>query len=312
MTQRTLVVGEALVDVVHRTDGSVDEHPGGSPLNVAIGLARLGHPVHFAARFGDDVHGHMIRAHLEREPNITLTRGTASAPTTSTATATLDSSGAATYDFDLTWDVASALDTEPTGHLHTGSIAATLAPGADAVLDAARRAHETGTVSYDPNARPTLMGTPGEARARVEALAAVADVVKASDEDLAWLYDAHTVDEIDARMREFAELGAALVVVTRGGEGSRVYVPATDEWTDVPPVAGVRVTDTVGAGDSFMSGLVSGLLDAGLLGSREAADALRRADLAAVLPAVDRATRCAAITVSREGANPPTRSELGG
>ena len=83
------------------------------------------------------------------------------------------------------------------------------------------------------------------------------------------------------------------------------------EWTDVPPVAGVRVADSVGAGDSFMSGLVSGLLDAGLLGSRAAAEALRRADLAAVLPAVERATRCAAITVSREGANPPTRSELG-
>lgn len=136
MTHRTLVVGEALVNVVHRIDGGVEEYPGGSPLNVAIGLARLGHPVHFAARFGDDVHGHMIRKHLEREPNLTLTRGTASAPSTSTAVATLDESGAATYEFDLTWDVASALDEEPTGHLHTGSIAATLAPGADAGLAA--------------------------------------------------------------------------------------------------------------------------------------------------------------------------------
>ena len=312
MTQRTLVVGEALVDIVHRTDGTVEEHPGGSPLNVAIGLARLGHPVQFASRFGDDLHGHMIRAHLEREPNLTLTPGTASAPATSTATATLDDSGAATYDFDLTWDVATALDTGPTGHLHTGSLAATLTPGADAVLEAARRAHETGTVSYDPNARPSLMGTPEEARERVEALAAVADVVKASDEDLAWLYDARTPDEFDAHMRGFAELGAALVVLTRGGHGARVYVPATDEWADVAPVEGVAVADTVGAGDSFMAGLVSGLLDAGLLGSREAAEALRRADLAAVRPAVDRATRCAGITVSREGADPPTRSELGG
>ncbi|WP_312720615.1 carbohydrate kinase [Mobilicoccus sp.] len=310
MTQRTLVVGEALVDIVHRTDGSVEEHPGGSPLNVAIGLARLGHPVHFASRFGDDLHGHTIRAHLEREPHITLTRGTASAPSTSTATATLDEDGAATYEFDLTWDVAVALDKDPIGHLHTGSIAATLGPGADAVLDTARRAHESGTVSYDPNARPSLMGDPAQARARVEALVGVADVVKASDEDLAWLYDAHTTLDADAVMRRFAALGAALVVVTRGADGARVHVPRGDEWADVAPVADIVVADTVGAGDAFMSGLISGLLDAGFLGSREAAASLRRADLAAVLPAVERATRCAAITVSRDGADPPTRSEL--
>lgn len=308
MTARTLVVGEALVDIVHRTDGTIDEHPGGSPLNVAIGLARLDHPVHFAARFADDTHGRAIRAHLDAEPGITLTPGTTDAATTSTATATLDEAGAATYDFDLVWDVAGALDDAPTGHLHTGSIAATLAPGADAVLEAARRGHTTGTVSYDPNARPTLMGTPDDARARVDAVIAYSDVVKASDEDLAWFYPD---TDLDGAIRHIAGLGAALVVVTRGEHGSRVHVPATDEWAHIPPMPGVHVVDTVGAGDSYMAGLVSGLLDAGLLGSTDAAAALRAADLDAVRPAVDRATRCAAITVSRAGANPPTRAELG-
>ncbi|MDO5629802.1 MAG: carbohydrate kinase [Mobilicoccus sp.] len=312
MTDRILVVGEALVDIVHRTDGTVDEHPGGSPLNVAIGLARLGHGVDFASRFGDDVHGHAILAHLESEPAITLTRGTASAPSTSTATATLDDTGAATYDFDLTWDVAGALDDDPVAHLHTGSIAATLAPGADDVLAAARRAAQHGTVSYDPNARPSLMGDPAEARAIVENVIATSDVVKASDEDIEWFYDvaAHDHHVLDDVMRRWASLGAGLVVVTRGGDGCRAYVPAGDEWVDVPPASDVVVIDTVGAGDSFMSGLISGLLDAGLLGGIDARQALRLADLAAVRPALDRAIACSAITVSRAGANPPTRSEL--
>lgn len=307
MSERVLVVGEALVDIVHRTDGSVDEHPGGSPLNVAIGLARLGHDVQFAARFGTDPRGQAIAAHLAAEPRITLTPGTDTAPTTSTATATLDESGAATYEFDLTWDVAEALDDAPTGHLHTGSIAATLTPGADAVLAAARRAHTHGTVSYDPNARPTLMGTPDEARRKVEALVACSHVVKASDEDLAWFYPDL---DLDAAMRHLAAPGPALVVVTRGGEGSRALLARTGETLDVPPTPGVQVVDTVGAGDSYMSGLVSGLLDAGLLGSVAAADALAGADLAAVAPALERATACAAITVSRAGANPPRREEL--
>ncbi|WP_284304449.1 carbohydrate kinase family protein [Mobilicoccus caccae] len=307
MTERILVVGEALVDIVHRTDGTVEEYPGGSPLNVAIGLARLGHPVHFAARFGDDLHGHTLRAHLEREPHITLTPGTTAAAATSTATATLDESGAASYDFDLVWDVAGALDAAPTGHLHTGSIAATLMPGADAVLDAASRGHESGTVSYDPNARPSLMGDPADARARVEAVAAYSHVVKASDEDLAWFYPDLQLDDA---MRHLGDLGVALVVVTRGKDGCRVHVPATGEWTDVPPVEGVVVIDTVGAGDSFMSGLLSGLLDADLLGSPEAAQALGRATLRDVMAAITRATTCAAMTVSRAGANPPTRAEL--
>ncbi|GMA18362.1 PfkB family carbohydrate kinase [Arsenicicoccus piscis] len=160
MTSRTLVVGEALVDIVHRHNGRVDEHPGGSPANVAIGLARLGHQVDFAAHFGQDRYGQLVHNHLVREPNLHLTPGTDQADRTPTAKALIDAFGAATYEFDLAWDVAEALDDEPVGHLHTGSIAATLEPGGSAVVAAAKRARETGTVSYDPNARPTIMGSP--------------------------------------------------------------------------------------------------------------------------------------------------------
>ena len=105
-----LVVGEALIDIVVRVDGTATEHPGGSPANVAIGLARLGHPVQFATQFGRDTYGEMVRAHLVQERLLTLTDGSDQAESTSTAKATLDPAGGATYDFELLWDVAGALD----------------------------------------------------------------------------------------------------------------------------------------------------------------------------------------------------------
>lgn len=300
-----LVIGEALVDIVHRTDGTVDRHPGGSPLNVAIGLARLGHPVDFATRFAPDPDGEMIREHLAREENLRLAPGSDEAARTSTAAAHLDASGAATYDFVLTWDVGEVLDDAPVGHLHTGSIAATLVPGADDIVAAAERARASGTVSYDPNARPTIMGSADSVCGRIERLIALSDVVKASDEDIAWLYPTDDVADVMAR---WAASGPALVVVTRGGDGATVLVGS--ELIDVP-AGEASVVDTVGAGDSFMSGLISGLLDAGLLGSPEARERLAAARASDVAPAVQRAATCAAITVSRAGANPPTRAELG-
>ena len=148
------------------------------------------------------------------------------------------------------------------------------------------------------------MGEPHDVRAKVEQIVGLCDVVKASDEDLAWLYDGAPVPEV---MRLWGRLGPSVVVVTRGAEGAVVGVGG--EAASVPAPA-VLVVDTVGAGDSFMSGLLSGLLDAGLLGGAEARERLRVATLDDVRPAVERALACAAVTVSRAGANPPRRDEL--
>lgn len=303
---RVLVVGEALVDIVHRPGGLVDEHPGGSPLNVAIGLARLGHDVDYAARFARDSHGALIRDHLSREPLLHVVPGADEAARTSTAKAIIDDSGAATYEFDLVWDVGAVLDDAPVGHLHTGSIAATLPPGADDVLAAARRTRAGGTVSYDPNARPSIMGSPEAVRGRMEEIVALSDVVKASDEDLAWLYPGRT---LEATLDDWGRRGPRVLILTRGGEGSVLRL-STGEATTVP-ASPSQVVDTVGAGDSFMSGLISGLLDAGLLGGAQARDRLAAAGLDDIVPALARASACAAITVSRAGANPPTRAEIG-
>jgi fructokinase len=303
---RTLVIGESLIDIVHRVDGSSQEHVGGSPANVAIGLARLGHDVTLATMIGQDERGARI-AGLLHDELIRLTAGSVGQRRTSVATSTLDATGAATYSFDLAWEVAEDQTLDGLAHVHTGSIAATLEPGASAVLTTIQHARPHATISYDPNARPSLMGDPHEVRAKMEQLIGLSDVVKASDEDIAWLYDGAPVPGV---LRLWGQLGPSLVVMTRGDKGVTIWLRSSGELTtaDAPVV---EVVDTVGAGDSFMAGLLSGLLEAGLLGDVQARERLRAAALAEVRPAIDRALACAAITVSRPGADPPHLSHLG-
>ncbi|MEO8850967.1 MAG: PfkB family carbohydrate kinase, partial [Allobranchiibius sp.] len=126
-----LVIGEALIDIVHSVDGSVREHVGGSPLNVAIGLSRLGHRVVLATHIADDRHGQDICDLLDAD-GVELTDGSSTAVRTPTAAAYLDGSGAATYEFDLSWDPVTPFPAT-TGHVHTGSIATALQPGASGV-----------------------------------------------------------------------------------------------------------------------------------------------------------------------------------
>lgn len=302
-----LTVGEALVDVVVPAGGGAStEHVGGSPANVAIGLAALGHASRLTAHLGTDPYGDRVAAHLSRY-GVELTPGSRTARRTSTATARLDEDGVATYDFDLTWRVGPQ-DLDGIGHLHTGSVATTLEPGGTAVVDllARARTHDDATVSYDPNARPTIMGEPRDARQRIEECVGRSDVVKASLEDVEWLYPGA---EVEAVVREWGRLGPLLVVVTRGGDGPLVHRPASGEVLDLP-ARDVPVVDTVGAGDSFMAGLLSGLLDAGLLGSARARERLRAARREDVLAAVGRAVATASWTVGRAGAAAPTRADL--
>lgn len=300
-----LTVGEALIDVVVSPDGHRAEHVGGSPANVAVGLASLGHPSRLTAYLADDERGRHLRAHLEGY-GVHLTEGSLAAERTSTATAHLDDEGVATYDFDLAWRLGEQ-DLGGVGHLHTGSLAATVEPGGSAVVDLMARARMAGaTVSYDPNCRPTLMGRPEDARQRIEECVGRSDVVKASLEDLEWLYaDAPVLDVA----REWGRLSPVLVVVTRGGEGPLVHLPATGTTVELPAQQ-VEVVDTVGAGDSFMAGLLSGLLDSGLLGGDAARDRLRRATGQDLEPALRRAVATASWTVGRAGAAAPTLADL--
>ncbi|MDO5739057.1 MAG: carbohydrate kinase [Ornithinimicrobium sp.] len=300
-----LTIGEVLVDiVVPHGEGEPTSHVGGSPANVAIGLAALDHDSRLTAYLAQDELGVRVREHL-LDADVVLTPGSTQAPSTSTATAHLDADGIATYDFDLAWEVGPQ-DLRGIGHLHTGSIAATLEPGGSVIVDLMAQARACATVSYDPNCRPTIMGRPEDSRGRIEDCIGRSDVVKASLEDVEWLYgDAGVADVVYL----WGRLGPELVIVTRGEKGAVVHLSRAAVTIELEPTT-VSVVDTVGAGDSFMAGLLSGLLDAELLGSPQARERLQRADLEDIAPALQRACATAAYTVGRAGAAAPTRAEL--
>jgi fructokinase len=228
--------------------------------------------------------------------------------------ASLDASGSAHYDFrlddaaDWRWRDGELPDALPDGvrALHTGSIAALRPPGSAAVEELLRREHERGavTISFDPNARPAVVGDHDEARATARRIAALAHIVKASDEDLAFLDgDRPTLEAA----RALAGAGPSLVVVTRGGEGAVALRADGTEVAVAAPV--VDVVDTVGAGDSFMGALLHRLDAEGFLGSGPR-DRLARLDEEALRRVLRFACQAAAHTITRVGADPPTAPEV--
>lgn len=300
-----VVMGEALTDCVIPADGgAVTEVPGGSPMNVAIGLGRLGHDVLLAARFATDARGAAIADHVLAS-DVTLIEDASGLERTSSASATLAKDGSASYVFDLVWDLTE--DMVPPGeylHVHTGSIGATLQPGANAVVGILKRERARGaSISYDPNARPQIMGSPDDVRAQMESIIAVSDIVKASDEDVAWLYPDRTVAWV---LEHWRSLGAHLIVITKGAEGVDAFAPSAEVSL---PTKARFVEDTIGAGDSFMAGLLSALAAKNLLGqaNHQALVGISQDDLTEVCSF---ALSCAAITVQRQGANPPTAADM--
>jgi fructokinase len=300
--QDVLVIGEALVDIVSAPGQSAVEHAGGSPANVALGLSRLGVSTRLLTRIGGDERGQLIRRHLEAS-GVHLVEGSVTAEPTSTATARLDPAGVASYEFDLHWALPANASTGDARAVHTGSIAATLTPGGDDVLRLIEAAGRRSLVSYDPNARPALMGDPHRALEQIERLVRASDVVKVSDEDLEWLLPG--VDPLLVA-ETWRARGPALVVVTRGGDGAVGVLASGVVEVTAPKIV---VADTVGAGDALMAGLLDGLDGAGLLRPDRVED-LRAANPGDLGPLLRHAVQIAALTCTRPGADPPTRPEL--
>ena len=321
------VLGELVVDLLPvpeagaGPEGTAPQYvarPGGNALNVAVAAGRLGAPVELRARLGTGPLAVHLRRHAELS-GVDVSGFVAAAEPVSVAVVGLDEHGSADYGFhvlgaaDWQWTDEELADVvaERTAILHIGSISSWTPPGSEAIARLAERLHAGGTlISVDPNIRPMLaeghvgetLGNTGAAvRARLDRLVALADIVKVSSEDLAWLDPSARLDDA---AQQWAARGPALVLLTHGGAPLRVARPGRPLLHREPPR--VTVADTVGAGDTLAAGLLSGLLSAGIT-LRAALESLSDGQVIAL---VDEAALAAGLTCTRVGADPPTRAEL--
>ena len=316
VSSRVLVAGEALVDFlpVFQEDAPLGEAatayrpvPGGSPYNVAIGLARLGVPAGFVGRLSSDRFGRLLRGHLQKngvdlrhvlEGEGPSTLAFVSTTPESEPEYTFFTENAAdqqVYPEDLPYRLSPDVRA-----LHFGSYSIACEPIGTTLIEWAERERGERIISFDPNLRPALIGDPAGYPARLERWIRAAHIVKASRADLEALAPGRPIDDIAS---SWMTQEAQLVVVTRGGDGVTGFIGRNR--IDLPGLP-VEVADTVGAGDAFMAGILAALDQQGVLSiaAQEAwsAETLR--------PILAFAQRVAAITCTREGADPPNRCAL--
>ena len=256
------ISGENVADLLTVGPGLLRIALGGGPANTAMAVAGLGGAVSFAARFGSDAFGQAFRGRLEAA-GVDLSHARNLAAPSAVALATLDATGAASYDFWLEGAAdfaATELPVAGPGDIqHLGSLAAYWPPGAD-IAEHWINANQ-GTITLDVNLRPIVLARRPDAVGRLERLVRRTDVVKASDDDLRMAYP-DTDPEETARNWLGLEQGPALVVLTLGADGAvgltrdgrRVHVPAPK----------VEVADTIGAGDAAMGALLTKLASTGV------------------------------------------------
>ncbi len=300
MSDQVWVAGEVLIDLI--PDGS--KHVavvGGGPANTAKALANLGVKTYFIDGVSNDEYGQMAKAEL-LSANVLLDYAQYSNKPTSTAKVTLSKSGSASYEFVIedtaTFDFSHLWLPDPQNLkpslLHIGTLATVIEPGASVLFEWVQSVAHVAPIVFDPNIRPAVLGNRAEYVMKVEKWVAISSAVKVSDEDLNWLYPGKAINEI---VNRWLKVGVELVVVTLGDKGVTVY--RKNEQVSVDAVK-VVVADTVGAGDTVGAVLVEAIVKNGL-------DKLTGELLKTML---NRAVKAAAITVSRTGANPPSKEEV--
>ena len=294
------VCGEVLIDLLPGTPDRIAV-VGGGPANTAKALGRLGHDIHFIDGISTDDYGVKARAELLAD-DVKLDLALTSDKPTCLAIVTLAADrkasyefkidGTATFDFDLNWLP------DPSVHkpkvLHIGTLVTIVEPGASVLYGWAMKVAEFAPIVFDPNIRPSVMSDRDRYQAAVEKWAAISSVIKVSDDDLAWLFPGQPFEEIAKR---WVADGAALVVVTRGVNGSIGY---TESGVEEAHGVKIDLADTVGAGDTVGAIIIEAMIQDGIL-------SLQGEGLKKVLT---RAAKAAAITCSRAGAQPPYKHEL--
>ena len=304
-----VVSGEALMDVFAAgetaTGVMLDARIGGSPLNVAAGLARLRQPVAFFGALSSGFLGDRLLKCLHDEGIDTQCTLRVDAPTT-LGLVGLDARGVPSYAFygqgaadrQLPPDAMSRVPAAQA--FHFGSYAMVVEPVAATQRALVEREHRRSVIAYDPNIRLNVEPELHRWRDTLQWMLPRTHVLKVSDEDLALLFPGAEAGELAT---EWIAAGVALVVVTRGGEGASAWTAA--HRASAAPVK-VNVVDTVGAGDTFQAALLTALAERGLLSASE----LRQLSATALDEVLRFATRAAAITCSRRGADLPRRHEL--
>ena len=306
-----LVIGEALVDVVHGINGDIKNIPGGSPANTAVALARLGTKTYMKARTSSDQFGTEIRNYLTNQ-NVNLDYSLVVDSPSSVIDAVIQKDGSAKYEANLNgaadygWTFAELnQEIDPDIQIiQLGSLTSYVEPGATNVEKwfAQLRQSDKYLLTFDPNIRHPLDGqNEKDVRSRAKKLASLSHVVKASDEDLNWIF---SNDNPKDSAINIIKSGASLVFVTLGKKGAFV-VNKKLEIIEVPAKE-IEVIDTIGAGDTFAAALITQLLENSWINENEL-ERLKTTDLTAIL------TNCAlaaTITCSRQGANPPHRHEV--
>ncbi len=306
-----LCCGEALIDFVPRltSDGAQAFEPltGGSVFNTAIALGRLGVPSGFLGGLSTDFFGDALRKDLAAA-RVDISLAPVSERHTIPAFVKLED-GQARYSFIDEGSACRMLAPEDlpalpdhVRALHLGSFPLAIEPCGTAFETLCRREHQKRVIHFDPNIRANLIKDRSQYRARVERMVAMADLVKMSDEDLAWLAPGVAAE---AFAKDWLQRGARLVVVTLGKDGAQAF---TRDFMCEAPGKPVKVADTIGAGDTFTAGFLTALHRANRLDKA----AIAALDRTSVLAALNLAITAAAVTVSRPGADPPWAHELEG
>ena len=282
-------------------------HSGGSILNVAVGLARLGHHVAFAGKIAEDFFGHHLLLTLKTEGVDTRFVSTAKAQTALAFVAMEEGEPVYSFYGDGTADTLLTADDVPvslyqeTALLHVGSVSLLRGTTPATVLETFERLKGKALLSLDPNIRVSLIHDEAAYRALLQRLIALTDILKLSNVDLAWLMPGVSMEE---SLLHLCGLGPALVIITQGEKG--VLARSGSSQALHISTYPITVIDTVGAGDTFCAGVLARLADEAIL-SRERVLALTEQELQAV---ISFASAAAALNCTREGANPPHRSEV--
>jgi len=300
-----VIGGEALVDLVD-DNGWLSPVAGGGPFNTAIAFGRLEVPVGFLGSVSRDAYGEMLAERLvDSGVDMSLVRRS-DAPT-ARALVHRQRDGGNEYSFEVRGTALADLSPsdlptlpEDAWAVYVGTLALAVDPPAAAYEKLVHREAERRRIILDPNVRPAIFGDADTYRPRFERLVRLADIVKLSEDDAAWIYPRLRLEEVIELIFGF---GPRVVAVTRGKDGA---VAATGEaFVDVPGVP-VAVVDTIGAGDTFGAAFIAALVEGGVFGPQIS----RPIPEPALARAVAYAVAASAITCTRTGAVPPTRDEI--